>query len=98
MRKSWLVAGALASAMGSAAWAQQKPKELTLDALFQSPSLSGPSLRGLQLSPDGTMVALLKECSIPEDPRDVGRRRARLHDDDELLNRHVGLPPVAGKD
>ncbi|HEU4958885.1 MAG TPA: DPP IV N-terminal domain-containing protein [Sphingomonas sp.] len=60
MWKSWLVAGTLASAMGSAALAQDAPKKLTLDALFQSPSISGPSLRGLKLSPDGMLVTLLK--------------------------------------
>jgi len=60
MWKSWLLAGALASGMGSAALAQDAPKKLTLDALFQSPSISGPSLRGLKLSPDGKLVTLLK--------------------------------------
>ena len=60
MRKSSLLAGAFAASMASAGIAQDAPKQLSLDALFASPSLSGPSLRGLQLSPDGTMVTLLK--------------------------------------
>ena len=60
MRKSWLLASVFAASMASAGIAQDAPKKLSLDALFASPSLSGPSLRGLQLSPDGTMVTLLK--------------------------------------
>ncbi len=61
MPKSWLLAGVMLATMGSAAAAQeQAPRELTLDRVFGEPSLSGPSLRGLKLSPDGTMVTLLK--------------------------------------
>ena len=61
MPRAWLFASALlSSSLGSAAVAQQASKNLTLDALFQSPSLSGPSLRGLELSPDGKLVTLLK--------------------------------------
>ena len=60
MRTSWVLAGAFASTIASAALAQDASKKLTLDALFQSPSISGPSLRGLQLSPDGKLVTLLK--------------------------------------
>jgi dipeptidyl-peptidase-4 len=60
MRKSLALAGALASTVTSAALAQDAPKKLTLDALFQSPGISGPTLRGLQLSPDGKLATLLK--------------------------------------
>src|SRR3546814_2123942 len=35
-------------------------KKRTLDRVFGEPSLAGPSLRGLKLSPDGTLVTLLK--------------------------------------
>jgi dipeptidyl-peptidase-4 len=34
--------------------------KLTLERVFASPDLSGPAPRGLKLSPDGTMVTLLK--------------------------------------
>ncbi|MBY8827149.1 S9 family peptidase [Hephaestia mangrovi] len=61
MYKSWICAGVVAAIVSSPALAaQQTGKELTLDALFQSPSISGPSLRGLRLSPDGKLVTLLK--------------------------------------
>jgi len=59
MRGSWAAAGLLMSVAGSPALAEQG-EHLTLDALFQSPSISGPSLRGLELSPDGKLVTLLK--------------------------------------
>ncbi|TQV74049.1 S9 family peptidase [Aliikangiella marina] len=35
-------------------------KKLTIERLFASPSLSGPSVRGLKISPDGTRVTFLK--------------------------------------
>src|SRR3546814_21014383 len=40
--------------------AQDVAKKLTLDRVFGEPSLAGPSLRGLKISPDGTLVTLLK--------------------------------------
>src|SRR3546814_4713594 len=49
----------LASIAG-VAHAQDVAKKLTLDRVFGEPSLAGPSLRGLKLSPDGTLVTLLK--------------------------------------
>src|SRR5690242_4772774 len=61
MYKSWICAGVVAAVVSSPALAaEQTGKDLTLDALFQSPSISGPSLRGLRLSPDGKLVTLLK--------------------------------------
>ena len=35
--------------------------ELTIDRLFDAPALSGPSILGVQLSPDGSRVTYLKE-------------------------------------
>ena len=39
---------------------QAEPAELTLDAVYGSPSLSGPTPRTLKLSPDGRYATLLK--------------------------------------
>src|SRR3546814_8510280 len=39
---------------------QDGAKKLSLDRVFGGPGLAGPSLRGLKLSPDGTLVTLLK--------------------------------------
>lgn len=41
----------------SAAFAQQ---QLTLDRVFSSPDLAGPQPRGVKLSPDGSLVTVLK--------------------------------------
>ncbi|MGN6377208.1 MAG: DPP IV N-terminal domain-containing protein [Sphingomonas sp.] len=67
MRKTLLLAGLAATALATGAIvtapveaAQPTAKKLTLDALFASPSLSGPTLRDLKLSPDGTLVTFLK--------------------------------------
>lgn len=35
-------------------------KKLTIERLYSSPSLSGPSVRGLKISPDGSRVTFLK--------------------------------------
>lgn len=70
MRKSMLVAGALAASIAGAALAHDM-KKLTLDVLFQSPSISGPSLRGVKFSPDGTLVTLLKARSDETDRYDL---------------------------
>ena len=36
------------------------PKKLTLERLYEEPSLSGPALRGAKISPDGKQVTILK--------------------------------------
>ncbi|TPG43056.1 S9 family peptidase [Sphingomonas koreensis] len=73
MRKSWLLAGvAVATTLGSAAVAADPPAQhLTLERMFSEPSLSGPSLRGLQLSPDGKLVTLLKARGDESDRYDL---------------------------
>jgi dipeptidyl-peptidase-4 len=38
----------------------QAPRKLTLERVFASPDLAGPQPRALQLSPDGSLVTLLK--------------------------------------
>jgi dipeptidyl-peptidase-4 len=44
---------------------------LTLERVFASPDLSGPQPRGLKLSPDGTMVTLLKPRPEEKDRLDL---------------------------
>src|SRR3546814_17631450 len=60
MPKTWLLAGVMLASIAGVAHAQDVAKRLTLDRVFGEPSLAGPSLRGLKLSPDGTLVPLLK--------------------------------------
>lgn len=57
----WLVAGSLlASIAASPAMAEQTQQQLTLERLYSSPDLNGPRPRALKLSPDGTLVTLLR--------------------------------------
>jgi dipeptidyl-peptidase-4 len=46
-------------------------KDLTLERLFQSPSLSGPSPRSLKLSPDGRYATLLRNRADDKDRYDL---------------------------
>ena len=55
--KSGAAIGALLAATAIPAGAQEK---LTLERVFANPDLSGPQPRALKLSPDGTLVTLLK--------------------------------------
>ena len=56
MRFSTLLAATALITLGGPAMAD----DLTLDRVFASPSLDGSSLRGPKLSPDGTLLTLLK--------------------------------------
>src|SRR5690242_7529941 len=67
-----LAAAALIAGTAHAAPQSQAPQhDLTLDALFASPSLSGPKLRDLKLSPDGALVTFLKARSDETDRFDL---------------------------
>ena len=67
MRLSFLLAGAaLALASPSA-----PAKDLTLERLFQSPSLSGPTPRSLKMSPDGRFATLLRNRAEDRDRFDL---------------------------
>jgi dipeptidyl-peptidase-4 len=46
-------------------------KDLTLDRLYQSPSLSGPAPRALKLSPDGRLATLLRNRADERDRYDL---------------------------
>lgn len=64
---------AIASAQGEETkMAQQTGKgELTLERLFASPSLDGPSPRGVKLSPDGRWLTLLRNRAEDKDRYDL---------------------------
>ncbi len=65
MRTLLLSAAALVLSVPAAA------AELTLERLFQSPSLSGPSPRMLKLSPDGRLATLLRNRTEDRDRFDL---------------------------
>ncbi|WP_407073337.1 S9 family peptidase [Sphingomonas sp. LaA6.9] len=68
----WLLAGvALVSIQMSPAMAETAPQELTLERIFASPDLNGPRPRALKLSPDGTLVTLLKNRAEDRDRYDL---------------------------
>lgn len=46
--------------MGTSAAAREVPVKLTLERVFASPSINGPTPRGVKLSPDGTLVTSLR--------------------------------------
>ena len=68
MKSGWMIGAAMAAmAMIEPASAQ----DLTLERVFASPDLSGVSPRGVQLSPDGSMLTMLR-------PRAEDRQRYDL--------------------
>jgi len=64
MRKILLIAALLAAAPVAA-------EDLTLDRVFQSPSLSGPTPRLPKLSPDGRLATLLRNRADDKDRYDL---------------------------
>ena len=58
MRHILLALPLLVAAAPATTGVPQKP--LTLDRIYASPSLSGPTPRDVQLSPDGRLATLLK--------------------------------------
>ncbi|RJF91037.1 S9 family peptidase [Sphingomonas cavernae] len=72
MLGKWLLAGvALISVQVSPAMAETTQQELTLERIFGSPDLNGPRPRALKLSPDGTLVTLLKNRAEDRDRYDL---------------------------
>ena len=66
--------------------------KLTIDRLFDAPALAGPAILGLQLSPDGSRVAYLRESSGQKDRLDLWEYdilggRHRLLVDSKLASR-----------
>jgi hypothetical protein len=73
MRFPYLLAASLALAATTSASA----KDLTLERLFQSPSLSGPTPRLLKISPDGQVATLLRNRPDDRDRFDLWAVDAR---------------------
>ena len=70
--------------------APARAEKLTLERLFAAPDLSGPSLRGVKISPDGRLVAYLKAREDDKDrfdlwAFDVRQSRDRLLVDSRTL-------------
>src|ERR1044072_6561717 len=60
----------------SAAWAlplttPARPGKLSLERLFAAPDLSGPTLRGVKISPDGQLIAYLQGRDHDKDRYDL---------------------------
>ncbi len=78
---------ALLAVIGSAPASSEK---LPLERLFSAPDLSGPSLRGVKVSPDGKLIAYLKARDDDKDRFDLwaydvpAARHRRLVDSREL--------------
>ncbi|NIJ09483.1 dipeptidyl-peptidase-4 [Sphingomonas vulcanisoli] len=66
-----LIAAAIACAMTMTAAAPIAAKQLTLERLFQSPGLSGPSPREVKFSPDGKLLTLLRNRTDDRDRYDL---------------------------
>jgi dipeptidyl-peptidase-4 len=65
--------------------------ELTIDRLFDAPALSGPTILGMQLSPDGSRIAYMKEKSEQKNrldlwEYDIGSGQHRLLVDSDLIS------------
>jgi dipeptidyl-peptidase-4 len=80
---------ALAAICGSLA-AESRGATLPLERLFAAPDLSGPTLRGVRISPDGKLVAYLRAREDDKDRFDLwaydvpARKHRRLVDSREL--------------
>src|SRR5688572_2320992 len=51
--------------------ASARSGELSLERLFSAPDLSGPTLRGVKISPDGKLVAYLRARDDDKDRFDL---------------------------
>ncbi len=58
--KIWLIAGTCFLALQGGAAVAEDAKPLTLERVFASPSLGGPSPRAVKLSPDGKLLTSLR--------------------------------------
>src|SRR5688572_17190542 len=79
-----------AAVLASAATGVARADNLSLERLFSAPDLSGPTLRGVKISPDGKLVAYLKARDDDKDrfdlwAYDVPARRHRLLVDSRTL-------------
>jgi dipeptidyl-peptidase-4 len=68
-------------------------ENLPLERLFAAPDLSGPSLRGVQLSPDGKLIAYLREGNDDKDRFDLWAYDIAAHKHRLLVDsRKLGEP------
>jgi dipeptidyl-peptidase-4 len=63
--------GVLLLALTTALSAPARAEKLTLERLFSAPDLSGPSLRGVKISPDGRLIAYLRARDDDKDRFDL---------------------------
>jgi len=83
--------------MSTPAFAQPTPDELTLERIFDSPALSGPTLRQARLSPAGDRVTFLRGREGDADTLDLWEynleqdRTRRLISADDVLSGPVEL-------
>src|SRR6185436_6976388 len=80
---------ALFAAFGSVS-GTARAEPLTLERLFSAPDLSGPTLRGARISPDGRLIAYLKARDDDKDrfdlwAFDIAKRKHRLLVDSRTL-------------
>ena len=66
-----LILSLAAFALSAVAAPAQAQQQLTLERLFASPSLSGPTPRALQLSPDGRLATMLRNRADDRDRYDL---------------------------
>ncbi|HYJ40616.1 MAG TPA: DPP IV N-terminal domain-containing protein, partial [Steroidobacteraceae bacterium] len=66
--------------------APARAEKLTLERLFAAPDLSGPTLRGVEISPDGRLVAYLKAREDDKDRFDLWAFDVRLSRDRLLVD------------
>ena len=82
----------LAPALIALAATAAQSAELTIDRLFDAPALSGPTVMGLKVSPDGTRVTYLQ--GKPEDKDRLDLWEYNLHEArSRLLVNSQGLAP-----
>src|SRR5690349_24794908 len=65
------LAPALAMAFVAAFSSPARAEKLSLERLFAAPDLSGPSMRGVKISPDGKLVAYLRARADDKDRYDL---------------------------
>ena len=63
-----------------------RAEKLSLERLFSAPDLSGPSMRGVEISPDGKLVAYLRARADDKDRFDLWAYDVRLSRDRLLVD------------
>jgi dipeptidyl-peptidase-4 len=69
-----VISSRLGAVLVALAWLASAPataEKLTLERIFAAPDLSGPTLRGVEISPDGKLIAYLKAREDDKDRFDL---------------------------